>query len=60
MAFNNGSTSVVLGHQTYGTFGMFGRDAVANALTLLAPNLLDGLDCGGQISHLLDLLVLSS
>ena len=41
LAFNNDSTLLVFGHQTSGTVGMFGRDAAANKLTLLTPNLLN-------------------
>jgi 6-phosphogluconolactonase (cycloisomerase 2 family) len=41
LAFNNDSTLLVFGHQTNGTVGMFGRDAGANNLTLLTPNLLN-------------------
>jgi 6-phosphogluconolactonase (cycloisomerase 2 family) len=41
LAFNNDSTLLVFGHQTNGTVGMFGRDAGANKLTLLTPNLLN-------------------
>jgi len=41
LAFNGDSTLLVFGHQTSGTVGMFGRDAGANTLTLLTPNLLN-------------------
>jgi len=41
LAFNKDSTLLVFGHQTNGTVGMFGRDAEANKLTLLTPNLLN-------------------
>lgn len=41
LAFNNDSSLLVFGHQTNGTVGMFGRDATANTLTLLTPNLLN-------------------
>jgi 6-phosphogluconolactonase (cycloisomerase 2 family) len=41
LAFNDDSTLLVFGHQTNGTVGMFGRDAAANTLTLLTPNLLN-------------------
>jgi 6-phosphogluconolactonase (cycloisomerase 2 family) len=41
LAFNKDSTLLVFGHQTNGTVGMFGRDAKANNLTLLTPNLLN-------------------
>ena len=41
LTFNNDSTLLVFGHQTNGTVGMFGRDAAANTLTLLTPNLLN-------------------
>ena len=41
LAFNKDSTLLVFGHQTNGTVGMFGRDAEANTLTLLTPNLLN-------------------
>ena len=41
LAFNKDSTLLVFGHETNGTIGMFGRDAEANKLTLLTPNLLN-------------------
>jgi len=41
LAFNKDSTLVVFGHEANGTIGMFGRDATANKLTLLTPNLLN-------------------
>jgi 6-phosphogluconolactonase (cycloisomerase 2 family) len=41
LAFNNDTSLLVFGHQTNGTVGMFGRDAGANKLTLLTPNLLN-------------------
>ena len=41
LAFNSDTTLLVFGHQTNGTVGMFGRDAGANKLTLLTPNLLN-------------------
>ena len=41
LAFNKNSTLLVFGHQTNGTIGMFRRDAEANKLTLLTPNLLN-------------------
>ena len=41
LAFNKDSTLLVFGHETNGTIGMYGRDAEANKLTLLTPNLLN-------------------